>query len=205
MKSKLKNVFILMLKILPRYFYETRFGQTPIYFKYFLWQKILGFNRGAYWPVHFSSKISYPKNVYCGIETCPGYMPGCYIQAKGKIYIGNYTQIAANVGMITANHSVYNNRLHESPAQITVGEYCWIGMNSILLPGVTLGDFTIVGAGSVVTKSFSEGFCVIAGNPARLIKRLDPEKCVRERSQFEYHGYISAIKFDKFRREELTI
>ena len=43
----------------------------------------------------------------------------------------------------------------------------------MILPGVTLGDNTIVGAGAVVTKSFPEGHCVIAGNPARKIKDID--------------------------------
>ena len=45
-------------------------------------------------------------------------------------------------------------------------------MNSVVLPGVHLGNNTIVGAGSVVTKSFMDGNCIIAGNPARIIKRL---------------------------------
>jgi acetyltransferase-like isoleucine patch superfamily enzyme len=46
-------------------------------------------------------------------------------------------------------------------------------MNAVILPGVTLGDHTIVGAGSVVTKSFENGNCVIAGNPAKIIKNLE--------------------------------
>ena len=45
-------------------------------------------------------------------------------------------------------------------------------MNSMILPGVTLGSHTVVGAGSVVTKSFPEGYCVIAGNPAKKIKAI---------------------------------
>lgn len=201
-KNLLKAIF---LKILPKIFYETRLSQTPISIKYFMWQKIFGFNKNAYWPMHFSSKISHAQNVYCGIETCPGYMPGCYIQAKGKIYIGDYTQIAANVGLISANHSVYDNRLHEEPQNIAIGKYCWIGMNSVILPGVILGDFTVVGAGSVVTKSFEDGFCVIAGNPAKLIRRLDPDKCIRNKSPYEYNGYIKSEKFEKYRLKNLNI
>ena len=48
-------------------------------------------------------------------------------------------------------------------------------MNSMILPGVELGPRTVVGAGSVVTKSFPEGDCVIAGNPAKIIKKLGTE------------------------------
>ncbi|MBS7109518.1 MAG: hypothetical protein KH076_09760 [Streptococcus sp.] len=46
-------------------------------------------------------------------------------------------------------------------------------MNSVILPGVILGDHTIVGAGAVVTHSFPDGYCIIGGNPARIIKALD--------------------------------
>ena len=49
-------------------------------------------------------------------------------------------------------------------------------MNSVILPGVVLGDHTVVGAGSIVTKSFEDGYCVIAGNPAKVIRTLDKEK-----------------------------
>ena len=46
-------------------------------------------------------------------------------------------------------------------------------MNAVILPGVELGEKTVVGAGAVVTKSFKEGHCVIGGNPAKLIKKLE--------------------------------
>lgn len=46
-------------------------------------------------------------------------------------------------------------------------------MNSLILPGVKLGDHTVVGGGSVVTKSFPDGYCVIAGNPAKKIKDIN--------------------------------
>ena len=49
-------------------------------------------------------------------------------------------------------------------------------MNAVILPGVELGDHTVVGAGAVVTKSFSEGYCVIGGNPAKIIKYIERDE-----------------------------
>jgi acetyltransferase-like isoleucine patch superfamily enzyme len=184
--------------------YETRHTQTPITFSFWFFQKVLGFNRRAYWPVHFTSRVSGIRNIYAGVDTSPGYSQGCYIQAVGKIYIGDYTQIAPNVGIISANHNLYDTREHE-PKEVRVGEYCWIGMNAVILPGVILGDFTIVGAGSVVTKPFPEGFCVIAGNPAKVIKYLEKGKCERFKNKYEYYGYIKKENFEKFRMKNLNV
>lgn len=55
---------------------------------------------------------------------------------------------------------------------VVIGSNCWIGMNAVILPGVVLGDRTIVGAGGIVTKSFPNGHCIIAGNPAKIIRTI---------------------------------
>jgi acetyltransferase-like isoleucine patch superfamily enzyme len=167
-------------------------------------QKVLGFNKNAYWPVHHSSKINQYKNISIGVETSPGYEPGCYVQGIGKVYIGDYTQIAQNVGIISSNHDFYQNE-HHIPEEVVIGKYCWLGMNSVILPGVKLGNFTIVGAGAVVTKSFPEGYYVIGGNPAKVIKYLDKDKCVEYKSEYEYCGYIRKDKFENFRKRNLWV
>lgn len=100
---------------------------------------------------------------------------GCYFQGKGNIKIGKGTYIAPNVGIITANHNIDDLDKHDTPKDVTIGDCCWIGMNSMILPGVELGPHTVVGAGAVVTKSFPEGFCVIAGNPAKIVKQRRTE------------------------------
>ena len=74
---------------------------------------------------------------------------------------------------------------------------------AIILPGVKLGPRTIVGAGSIVTKSFPEGFCVIAGNPARLIKTIAPEQFKPTPFRTEYYGFISAKDFPTFAKKHL--
>jgi serine acetyltransferase len=196
--------FLLLLPYF-RFIPETRNTQTPITFLTWFLQKVVGINRGPYWPMHYSSTISGGwRNVYAGVEVSPGLSPGCYIQAIGKIYIGDYTQIGPNVGLISSNHSLVNNSEHLVD-EIRIGKYCWIGMGAVILPGITLGDYTIVGAGSIVTKPFPDGYCVIAGNPARLVRQLEQEECIFHRSKHEYNGYIPAKDFNDFSEKYLLI
>ena len=139
-----------------------------------LQQKIGRKNGNVPWPMSYKSTIVNPKNV----EFCPEDIhifqnPGLYIQANGKVIIGRGTIIGPNTGIVSANHNLNNFDIHDEPKDVVIGEHCWIGMNCSVLPGVHLGNHTIVGAGSVVTKSFPEGNCVIAGVPAKVIKKID--------------------------------
>ena len=98
----------------------------------------------------------------------------CTIIDTGWVRIGDNCQIAPNVGIYTAGHPLHpatRNTAYEYGADITIGDNVWIGGGVTILPGVTIGDNTVVAAASVVTKSFPDNV-VIAGNPARIIKRL---------------------------------
>jgi acetyltransferase-like isoleucine patch superfamily enzyme len=213
--NKLERILFLIIpnfilrRLLPNlkkydFFKNTCNTQTPISFDLWYNQKVKSHCNDAYWPVHFTSSVSNPNNIYCGIETCPGYSPGNYIQAIGKIYIGDYTQIAPNVGIISANHDIYDNAKHVTK-DVKIGKYCWIGMGAIIMPGVILGDFTIVGAGSIVTKSFEDGYCIIGGNPAKEIKKIEKEKCISNKSLNEYNGYINHKYFEAYRKKHLKV
>lgn len=195
---------ILARQSAMRFLIETRETQTPIFFRDWFRQEVLGINRGPYWPVHPSSMVTCWRNVLAGIETSPGTMPGCYIQAVGPVILGDYTQIGPNVSIISSNHKQEDLREHEV-GRVEIGAYSWLGAGSVVLPNVTLGPFTMVGAGTVVTKSFPDGFCVLVGNPARLVRRLDPTVCPRHRSQHEYHGFIPKADFAAFRVRELKV
>jgi len=199
--------FIWLIIKLPYFHFIRNTKSTETEITFFTWfvQKIIGINKAAYWPMHHSSLVTFPLNIYVGIETSPGLNPGCYIHGVNKIYIGNYTQIAPNVGIISGNHDLYDYRLQQENNPIIIGDHSWLGMGCIILPGVVLGPFTIVGAGAIVTKSFPEGKCIIAGNPAKKIKELDPEKCVPFHSKKPYNGYIPNYKFEVFRKEKLFV
>ncbi len=160
-----------MIKSVRNIFNVPEKCSSKFYIKYKILQ-IFGVNRGVPWPVHFTSQVICPEKVKLGKGTYPGDSPHCYIQAINGIEIGDYTNIAPGVGLISANHDLINNDKHINAPPIKIGKNCWIGMNAVILPGVNLGDRTIVGAGAVVTKSFETGNCVIAGNPAKIIRTI---------------------------------
>lgn len=158
---------------------------------------------GGYFPIHKSCIIANRRNVYVGRNSSVA-RPGCYIQGAGKVYFGDYVQLAPNVGILSANHDLYDQRKY-NVAPIVIGDYTWIGMNSVITAGVTLGPRTVVAAGAVVTKSFPEGFVVLAGVPAKPIKYLDKSKFIPWHSKYEYYGYIPAGSFKKQRNKYLYI
>lgn len=132
-------------------------------------QKVIGYNRHAPFPVSHRNNVGVCEHLRFHRDDLNNFQNfGCYFQAfDGFITIGRGTYIAPNVGIITQNHDPEDLSEHLPAKDVTIGEHCWIGMNSIILPGVVLGDYTIVGAGSVVTHSFPEGYCTVYGNPAR--------------------------------------
>lgn len=159
-------------------------------------------DKRIYWPVSGKSEITHPDNIYVGINSNAGTRPGCYIQGNGGIYIGNYVHFASNIGIISGNHDLYDQTKHVNK-KVEIGDYSWIGMGAIIMPGVKLGTRTVVGAGSIVTHSFPDGFCVIAGNPAKLIKSLDKEKFIPTQFESEYYGFVPKSKFKSFSRKHL--
>ena len=92
-----------------------------------------------------------------------------------RVIIGNNVLCAPNVQIYTASHPldpVARRSGVESAREIRIGNDVWIGGGAIILPGVSVGDNVVVGAGSVVTKDIPDNV-VVGGNPARIIKNLE--------------------------------
>lgn len=94
--------------------------------------------------------------------------------ARGGITIEDDVQIAGNVSLLTNNHDPYD-RMILPCKPILIKKGAWIGANVVVLRGISVGKHAIVGAGSVVTKDVPD-YAVVVGNPAKVIKMLDPEK-----------------------------
>jgi len=168
---------------------ETRGTSAPVTWKGWWRQKVLGNNRMASWPVAPDSVVGSPEKIKIGIGCAPGLGPWCYIQGMNGIEIGDYTLVAPRVSIISANHDIYDIHSHVPCEPVRIGRYCWLGVNATILPEVELGDHTVVAAGAVVTKSFPEGYCVLAGVPAKVVKTIDRAKVVEHRNPVEYIGY----------------
>lgn len=116
----------------------------------------------------FGKNITVGKNVF--INAC------CHFQDQGGITLGDNCLVGHNVVFATLNHGFApEERQSMLPAPIVVGRNVWIGSNSTILQGVTIGDNSIIAAGSVVTKDVPAN-AIVAGVPARFIRSISPEE-----------------------------
>lgn len=143
------------------------------------WARLLrGSNPGVPWPVGEHTRVIGWENIEFHPDDLRNFQGiGVYYQAMGAgIHIGRGTWIASGVGIIASNHDIQDPNDRQPGKPVYIGDKSWIGMNAVILPGVELGPHTIVGAGAVVTKSFPEGYCVIGGNPAKIIKYVERDE-----------------------------
>ena len=177
MNQILKRSYFLTQKLFFNLFFvkqEFRFMGMKNYLLYSLFQRVFRVNSHVPWPVHWSSIVSGHKNIKYKNEITPlGYSPGAYIQAKNGIIVGSNVIHAVGLTLISSNHDINDFTKYSTNRSIIIGDNCWLGANITILPEVELGNHTIVASGSVVTKSFSEGNCIIAGVPARIIKNIE--------------------------------
>ena len=114
----------------------------------------------------YGSHIKVGKNFFANYN--------CTIIDVADVIIGDNCQMAPNVAIYTAGHPVYpstRNTAYEYGKEIVIGNNVWIGGNTVILPGVHIGDDVVIGAGSVVTKDIPDR-CIAAGNPCKVIRKI---------------------------------
>ena len=101
----------------------------------------------------------------------------CTILDIAPVTIGDNVMLAPGVGIYTAGHPVHPDARrsgYEYGRPITIGDDVWIGANSVICPGVTIGSGAVIGAGSVVTRDIPANV-VAAGNPCRVLRTITEE------------------------------
>ncbi len=161
-------------RMIKRKYYATGMG-TYLVNSFF--KTILGIGRDADYLLHFTSRVNSPKNLIIkqGVNDSSVYLSlatsgGCYYQAINGIEIGAGTIWSYNCSFISSNHSYSDLKKHIKVDKISIGENVWLGSNCVVLPSVKIGDYSIIGAGSVVTKNIPP-YSIAVGNPAKVIAK----------------------------------
>lgn len=113
-------------------------------------------------------------NIHVGDHFYAGF--NCTILDMAEVRIGDNCMFGPNVSLYTAGHKIAprNRNKDGYGIPITIGNDVWIGGSSVILPGVSIGDNSIVAAGSVVTKDVPSNV-IVAGNPAKVLRAIEEE------------------------------
>ena len=136
-------------------------------------KELLGKSEGAFINPPFY--CDYGFNIEVGKNFYANY--NCTILDVGKVTIGDNCMFAPNVAIYTAGHPIHpdsRNSMYEYGIPVSIGDNCWLGGNTIVCPGVKIGNNVVIGAGSVVTKDIPD-WSIAAGNPCRVIRTITEE------------------------------
>lgn len=120
------------------------------------------FDSNIYMGVNFF----YPAGITIGHDSLIG--SNCFLDGRAPLTIGNHTSLASNVQIYNDEHNINSESYENSFGPVTINDYVFIGPNSIILPGVTIGKGSVVAAGAVVTKSIPD-YEIWGGVPAKKI------------------------------------
>lgn len=125
--------------------------------------------------VNPSFYCDYGKHIEVGKNFFANY--NCTLLDVAKIKIGDNCQIAPNVAIYTAGHPIHpitRNSAYEYGKEVTIGDNVWLGGNTVVCPGVHIGNNVVIGAGSVVTKDIPD-WSMAAGNPCKVLRQITDE------------------------------
>ena len=168
--------------------------------------------------IYETAKIIHPENIYLGDESiiadfCFIYAVGrgiyignfcnitehCIIQAGGLVQLGDFVGLGPRVTILAASddyegegligHTVLNKYRKTTFKDVIIGKHAHIGMGSIIMPGVTIGEGCSIGSGSLVTKSMP-AWTICYGSPCQPIRPKNREKILSMEQEFlkDYYG-----------------
>lgn len=116
---------------------------------------------------HAGGHVHFGKGIYCNF--------GLTLVDDTHIYVGDHTMFGPNVVVATAGHPILpelRQRGYQYNFPVRIGKNCWIGAGVLIMPGITIGDHVVLGAGSVVTRDIPSRV-VAAGNPCRVLREVN--------------------------------
>ncbi len=148
------------------YVYNTIVTRVPAYgVRHWYLRTVFGVRLGPGSSIHMGCFVT-GGNITIGKNSVVNR--NCFLDGRAGIDIGDNASISAETCIITLGHDPRSPDFSTTGEKVVIGDYAWIGMRALILPGVRLGRGCIAGAGSVVTKSFDD-FSIVAGNPAKKI------------------------------------
>lgn len=116
--------------------------------------------------------------------------PNAVVMGKASIYIGDYFHCGMNLTLISSNHNYLGSKIPYDNThiakEIVIKDFVWLGHNVIVLPGVTIGEGAIIGAGAVVSKDIPD-LAIAVGNPIKIIKYRDKEHFSFHKKEKNFH------------------
>ena len=105
-----------------------------------------------------------------------------WIDSWGEVTIGSNVLLTGDIDLLSTQHVVDDPKLKGDRRSVTIGDYVWLALKIVVLPGVTIGNYAVIGTGSVVAGDIPE-YAIAVGNPARVVK---------ERARIEY-TYVPSV------------
>ena len=165
-----KKILVYPYNFLMNYIPNYIIAYIPNYFiRHFYYKKIMKISVGRGSSIHmgtFINKSRLQSKIIIGKESAINRK--CYLDGRGFLVIGDNVSISPEVHLITADHDIQNSNFKYKSSPIYINDYVWIGTSAIILPGVTIGNGSVIAAGAVVNKDIPP-YEIWGGVPAKKI------------------------------------
>ena len=180
------NFLKLFIPFFQSYLLNYFFAYCPCWELRKLYFKLLGMKIGKKTLLDMATYVLAPSHIIIGIYCHINRK--CFLDARGKISIGNNVSISHNVTLCSAGHDFNSPNFAYEVSPIVIHDNVWIGVNVTILKGVIIGEGAVIAAGAIVTKDV-ESYSVYAGIPAKKIG-VREENIQYKCTQFAYYKNI---------------
>lgn len=157
-------------------------GWCPLGFIRMFFYMAFGVTVGSNSIINMRARIYDPRNISIGEDSIIG--EGATLDGRAPLTIGNHVDIASEVMIYNSEHDIHDESFKAIEAPVVIEDYVFIGPRAIILPGVTIKQGAVIGAGAVVTKDVASN-SIVGGVPAKVIgerKLKNPAYRIRRKS-----------------------